>query len=83
MIRANGNLVITDFGLSHFGKAGTMNPSAAKSLVGTPLYIAPEILFSKSHDRMVDYWSLVSLIAICPVPALPPPPRIGWRERIL
>ena len=58
MVRANGHLVITDFGLAHVGKTGVPSTNA-KSIVGTPHFIAPEVLFSQSHDRMVDYWALV------------------------
>ena len=58
VVRSNGHLVVTDFGLAHEGKTGAPS-SNAKSVVGTPHFIAPEILFCQTHDRMVDYWALV------------------------
>ena len=61
VIRNNGHLVVTDFGLAHIGEKGKTSTNA-KSIVGTPLFIAPEILFSQSHDKMVDFWSLVRLL---------------------
>ena len=35
----------------------------AKSMCGTPEYIAPEILMSKTgHDKTADWWSFGALI---------------------
>lgn len=50
---------ITDFGL-----AKRLDPTEliAKSSVGTPLYMAPEILANKDFTQQVDIWALGCLI---------------------
>ena len=83
VIRSNGHLMLSDFGLafqrqSEQGDAladttaqrpTAVNPApissssmtstlGATSIVGTPLFIAPEILFCPRHSRTVDFWSL-------------------------
>lgn len=76
LIGADGLLKLTDFGLSHLGVVGRQNntdknsqapvedPSlnTAASLVGTPDYIAPEILLNQPHTFTADYWSLGVII---------------------
>ena len=50
----NGSIVIGDFGFS------CMNASSADSLLGSPYYMAPEIL-NNSHikyNNKVDIWSI-------------------------
>lgn len=45
---------ITDFGLSKF-----YNPSCQTySFVGTPEYLAPEIIKGVGHGKEADWWSL-------------------------
>ena len=53
-----GHIKITDFGLS---KVGLENPGRDKtySFVGTPEYLAPEIIMENGHDKAADWWSLV------------------------
>ncbi|OHT17329.1 AGC family protein kinase [Tritrichomonas foetus] len=67
LIAADGSLRLTDFGLSYIGcvdRQVSEKPSSndkiveAKSLVGTPDYIAPEIILNLSHSFTVDWWSL-------------------------
>lgn len=56
----DGHLKITDFGLarenitSAAGKAGM----AAKSIVGTPEYFAPEILMLVPYGKACDWWTV-------------------------
>jgi serine/threonine protein kinase len=63
LISADGHLKLTDFGLSFLGVVDRCSDSAklmseAKSFVGTPDYIAPEIILNEPHSFSVDYWSL-------------------------
>lgn len=52
-----GNLKITDFGLS---KQGVLQSNdKTYSFCGTPEYVAPEIITGVGHDQSVDWWSLV------------------------
>lgn len=45
---------ITDFGL-----AREVDPAnLAETICGSPSYVAPEILSSRSYDHRCDYWSL-------------------------
>ncbi|ANB14860.1 putative protein kinase YPK3 [Sugiyamaella lignohabitans] len=54
LLDADGHLVLTDFGLSKVAEDG----STCNSLLGTPEYMAPEILLGKEYDYAVDWWSL-------------------------
>lgn len=56
MINEDGYLVIVDLG---FAK---IVPDKTYTLVGTPEYLAPEIIMSKGHDKSVDYWSFGVLV---------------------
>jgi serine/threonine protein kinase len=62
LIAANGQLKLTDFGLSFLGVVdrGIKDDSiaTADSIVGTPDYLAPEIIRSQPHTFTADYWSL-------------------------
>jgi protein-serine/threonine kinase len=50
---------LTDFGLS---KENIKSNSDAKTLCGTPEYLAPEIVDRKGHGRAVDWWSVGCII---------------------
>ena len=67
LISAEGFLKLTDFGLSYIGivdrQMGEIVPSdpnlvKSSSFVGTPDYIAPEIILNQEHSFPVDWWSL-------------------------
>ena len=48
----SGNACLADFGIS---KVLDKNQST-KSFVGTPEYVAPEIILQKGHNKAVDIW---------------------------
>lgn len=55
LLDSDGYLVLTDFGLS---KVGLNDDDLCTSLIGTPEYMAPEILQDVPYDYAVDFWSL-------------------------
>lgn len=55
LLDSDGYLVLTDFGLS---KVGLNDEELCTSLIGTPEYMAPEILQDVPYDYAVDFWSL-------------------------
>jgi protein-serine/threonine kinase len=58
LLDAAGNAKLTDFGLS---KEGVEDNFSAKSMCGTPEYLAPEILDKRGHGKAVDWYSLGAL----------------------
>ncbi|KFG58935.1 AGC kinase [Toxoplasma gondii RUB] len=59
LLDEHGHVRLTDFGLS---KEGVEDNCSARSLCGTPEYLAPEILSQQGHGKAVDWWSLGALI---------------------
>ena len=49
---SNGHVRLVDFGLAK------CCDGRGNSLVGTPEYVAPEVLLKKKYDFAVDYWNL-------------------------
>ena len=74
LISATGHVKLTDFGLSYLAVYGprrrsvgaihTVDPTIAnsRSCVGTPDYVAPEILLKQEHSFGVDWWALGVLV---------------------
>lgn len=63
LVAKDGKIKLTDFGLSHLGLIDRRNneelgETEETTIVGTPDYIAPEILMQKKHSFTCDYWSL-------------------------
>lgn len=60
LLDSNGHLILTDFGLS---KIGTMQDEySCNSIIGTPEYMAPEVLKGEDYGFKVDWWSLGAVI---------------------
>ena len=58
LIDSDGYLKITDFGLSK----QDIEKTGAKSICGTPEYIAPEIISKKPYGKPVDWWTFGSFV---------------------
>lgn len=58
LLDMDGHAKLTDFGLS---KEGIEDNFSAKSMCGTPEYLAPEILDKRGHGKAVDWYSLGAL----------------------
>ncbi|KAK4879698.1 hypothetical protein RN001_007844 [Aquatica leii] len=58
MLDPKGNLKLTDFG---FAKK-LESTGRTYTFVGTPEYMAPEIILNRGYDKAVDYWALGILI---------------------
>eukprot|EP00927_Polykrikos_kofoidii_P000185 TRINITY_DN1007_c0_g1_i1.p1 TRINITY_DN1007_c0_g1~~TRINITY_DN1007_c0_g1_i1.p1 ORF type:complete len:383 (-),score=72.94 TRINITY_DN1007_c0_g1_i1:90-1196(-) len=59
LLDLEGHVKLTDFGLS---KEGIEDNFSAKSMCGTPEYLAPEILDKQGHGKAVDWYSLGALM---------------------
>eukprot|EP00475_Leptophrys_vorax_P007252 TRINITY_DN14595_c0_g1_i1.p1 TRINITY_DN14595_c0_g1~~TRINITY_DN14595_c0_g1_i1.p1 ORF type:complete len:540 (+),score=170.14 TRINITY_DN14595_c0_g1_i1:58-1677(+) len=60
LLDVNGHICLTDFGL-----AKELNPSSdpeSYSFVGTPEYLAPEMVQGTGHNKAVDWWCLGILL---------------------
>lgn len=57
----DADLKITDFGIAHYSE----DPEAVcRTMCGTPLYIAPEVLFRQPYGAEADLWSLGVIVYI-------------------
>lgn len=53
--RSGGDIKIIDFGLS---RQFVREDKKHMSVVGTPLYVAPEVIGEKNYEKECDCWSL-------------------------
>lgn len=60
LLNSAGHLVLTDFGLSK--SIGSQHDDRCTSIIGTPEYMAPEVLKGEKYDYLVDWWSLGCVI---------------------
>lgn len=58
LVMANGHVKMTDYGFSCMLSGN----SKAMSVLGTPEYMAPEILHGRGYDKCVDWWAYGILI---------------------
>lgn len=58
LINSDGYIKITDFGLSKT----IIENNLAKTICGTPEYLAPEILFKLGYGKEIDWWTLGSIL---------------------
>lgn len=59
LLDAEGHIKLTDFGMS---REGVIDNICARSMCGTPEYMAPEIILEVGHGKAVDWYSLGALI---------------------
>uniref|UniRef100_H2ZLH2 non-specific serine/threonine protein kinase n=1 Tax=Ciona savignyi TaxID=51511 RepID=H2ZLH2_CIOSA len=65
-IRENGMIVVADFGLARvLPKSTSMGRRKRYTVVGTPYWMAPEILYYNSYDERVDVFSFS--IVLCEI----------------
>ena len=69
LIAADGNLKLTDFGLSYAGAVGRQVLPENK-IVGTADYVAPEVVMCLPNGPCADYWSLGCIVyeLVCGIP---------------
>jgi len=58
LLDENGNAALADFGISKVLE----KEEKSTTFVGTPAYVAPEVLLQKGHDKAVDIWSFGILL---------------------
>lgn len=59
LLDSQGYIRITDFGLS---KGNIKSGKDARSVCGTPEYLAPEVIMRVGHGKAVDWWTVGCLI---------------------
>ena len=55
LLDSQGYIRITDFGLS---KGNIKGSKDARSVCGTPEYLAPEVIMRIGHGKAVDWWTV-------------------------
>jgi len=65
LVNARGECKLADFGVSSYSTAKRF------TMVGTPYWMAPEIIMEKGYDQMVDIWA-IGITAIEMIEGRPP-----------
>lgn len=60
LLDKQGYIRITDFGLS---KGNVKGGKDARSVCGTPEYLAPEVITRQGHGKAVDWWTVGNYIS--------------------
>eukprot|EP01126_Amoeba_proteus_P040490 TRINITY_DN431_c0_g2_i9.p1 TRINITY_DN431_c0_g2~~TRINITY_DN431_c0_g2_i9.p1 ORF type:complete len:293 (+),score=61.87 TRINITY_DN431_c0_g2_i9:800-1678(+) len=60
LLSSEGNIVMTDFGLSKEGLQASDARTA--TFCGTPEYLAPEVIKGEDYTKAIDWWSVGTLI---------------------
>ena len=72
LVDENGNLKVTDFGLSAVNDQIRPDDGLLHTLCGTPAYVAPEILTKKGYDgAKIDVWSCGIILYVLTAGFLP------------
>jgi len=80
MLTSNGQVKLGDFGVSEQLRKGSLTKS--KSLVGSPLYMSPEVILANRYSYKADCWSLgITLIEM--VEGRPPNNDISNIEQLM
>jgi len=61
LIKKNGSVVVADFGLAHWTKSrpsSRVKPQLKSQCVGSPFWMAPEMLNGRDYDNKIDIFSL-------------------------
>jgi serine/threonine protein kinase len=72
-----GNLKIADFTFARYIEPGDL----ATTIVGSPLYMAPELFFARQYTEKADLWSVGAIIYKM-LTKMPPYPSISYSELI-
>lgn len=90
LISNTGHLKLTDFGLSFIGMFNRQLPVddqkiESNSYVGTPDYVAPEIILARPHTFTCDLWSLGVIMyeMLCGVPPFHEATESETRQKIV
>ena len=57
-----GDIKIADFGFAKIYNEDKVNPDLKQTYCGSPLYMAPEILYYQKYDNKSDLWSVGIII---------------------
>lgn len=58
LLDENGNAALADFGISKVLE----KDQKTRTFIGTPEYVAPEIIRQKGHGKAVDIWAFGTIL---------------------